>query len=329
MSIHAINILGAGSFGTAIAIHLALAGYPVHLWARSKQQIQDMQKNQSNHRYLPNSKFPENLKTTHLLEALDFSANLVIIAVPSHAFVPLLHQLPKPHLGVAWLTKGLDPESNRLLNQEVAKHWGADFPMCVISGPSFAKEIAQCLPTALVLAGNHSSFTEKLSSALHQSNIRVYLSDDMIGVQIAGAVKNVLAIACGISDGLNFGANARAALITRGLAEMNRLGQKLGALPETFLGLAGVGDLVLTCTDNQSRNRRFGLLLGAGKSIAMAEQEIGQVIEGKSNARQISHLAQELQVDMPICQTVLALLNQELNSNEAFLKLMKRPIREE
>jgi glycerol-3-phosphate dehydrogenase (NAD(P)+) len=211
----------------------------------------------------------------------------------------------------------------------VEEQWGSTFPVAMISGPSFASELARGLPTALVVAGNDAPYCQSLHALLHHHNARVYITHDMIGVQLCGAVKNILAIACGISDGLHYGANAKAALITRGLAEMSRLGMRLGAQKETFLGLAGVGDLVLTCTDNQSRNRRFGLQLGQGTSLIEAEASIGQVVEGKHNAEQICSLANQYHVEMPICQEVYALLQGKKSAEEAVAHLMSRPPRDE
>ncbi|TAL60273.1 MAG: NAD(P)-dependent glycerol-3-phosphate dehydrogenase [Legionella sp.] len=324
-----IALLGAGSWGTAVAIHLAQIGHRVLLWARDPQHVQLMQNEKANTRYLPGISFPANLVPSADLAACLTQADQVIIAVPSNAFAELLQQIPQPKQGLSWITKGIDPQSNRLLSELVAERFGDSFPVAILSGPSFAKEVAQLLPTALTLAGNNLSYQQHMHQLMHQDNVRVYLSDDLIGVQLCGAVKNVLAIACGISDGLGYGANAKAALITRGLAEMSRLGLSLGAKQDTFIGLAGLGDLVLTCTDDQSRNRRFGLLLGDGLSITAAEKQIGQVVEGKHNAAQVCALAKKNKVEMPICLQVNALLQGKITPQEAVTNLMTRPAREE
>jgi glycerol-3-phosphate dehydrogenase (NAD(P)+) len=324
-----IAILGAGSWGTAVAIHLAKSGHQVMLWGHDPQHIDDMILEGRNRRYLPDAYFPPNLTPTATLDQCMQHASHVIIAVPSHAFTNLLAQLNKPTQGLAWLTKGIDPASHALLSQLVAEKWGATYPIAIISGPSFAREVAQFLPTALILAGNDPLYLKTLRTHLHHNNVRVYLTDDIIGVQLCGAVKNVLAIACGISDGLNYGANAKAALITRGLAEMSRLGLSLGARQATFMGLAGIGDLVLTCTDDQSRNRRFGLQLGQGVGLLEAEKHIGQVVEGKYNAAQVCALAAQYQVEMPICKEVNALLQGNINAEQAVVNLMSRPPRGE
>jgi glycerol-3-phosphate dehydrogenase (NAD(P)+) len=324
-----VAILGAGSWGTAVAIHLAKNGNHVMLWGHNLQHVQDMIKQRYNQRYLPSVHFPDLLVPTASLQHCLDQASEIIIAVPSHAFAHLLSQLSKPKQGLAWLTKGVDPVSHQLLSQLVSERWGNDFPIAVISGPSFAGEVAHFLPTALTLASNDTAYPKKIRMLLHHNNLRVYLSNDVIGVQLCGAIKNVLAIACGISDGLGYGANAKAALITRGLAEMKRLGIKMGSREETFMGLAGLGDLVLTCTDDQSRNRRFGLFLGKGINITEAEQQIGQVVEGKYNASQICYLANQFEVEMPICIQVNALLQGKITPQQAVINLMSRSPREE
>jgi len=324
-----LAILGAGSWGTAVAIHLAQRGQRVLLWGRNPDHVQSMTNLRENQRYLSGIKFPASLIPESSIEACIKQADDIIIAVPSHAFADLLTQLPNQLSGLAWLTKGIDPKKHACLSQLISDRWGDTFPMAAISGPSFAKEVANGLPTAMVVAGNESTYLHEIRDKLHHSNLRVYLSHDLIGVQCAGAVKNVLAIACGISDGLNYGANAKAALITRGLAEMGRLGMALGASPDTFMGLAGLGDLVLTCTDNQSRNRRFGLLLGQGKEIADAENSIGQVVEGKYNAGQVCALAKTYGLELPICQAVDSLLQGHISAGEAAQSLLARPPRDE
>ena len=322
-----IAILGAGSWGTAVAIHLSSVGFNVMLWGHTPQHVEAMIVDKCNKRYLPDSPFPSTLSPTSDLKDCLSKATKIIIAVPSHTFSELLTKFSKKPANLAWLTKGIDPDTHHLLSQLVMDKWGESLPIAMISGPSFAREVAQGLPTALVIAGNNVTYLEGLRKSFHHKAVRVYLSNDWVGVQLCGAVKNVLAIACGISDGLNFGANAKAALITRGLAEMTRLGQHLGAAAETFMGLAGVGDLVLTCTDNQSRNRRFGLQLGCGMDTDEAEKQIGQVVEGKYNAAQVCALALQYDVDMPICSEVNALLQGQVDAKQAVLNLMSRPPR--
>ena len=324
-----IAVLGAGSWGTAVAIALSQRGHHCLLWGRDADQVQRMQQERRNQSYLPDIIFPQTLEASRDLQSCVEQADYVLIAVPSKAFVSLLHHMPKPKNGIAWLTKGINPSNHQLLSQSIAQHWGDAFPMAVISGPSFAREVALSMPTALVLASRDLPLQSALLECLHSPSMRVDCSDDVEGVQLCGSVKNVLAIACGISDGIGYGANAKAALITRGLAEMRRLLEAYPANPDTCLSLAGVGDLVLTCTDNQSRNRRFGLALGQGLDPAEAEKQIGQVVEGQENAKHLIALAQEHQVDMPICQAVQDILVQKLKPEQAVALLMNRPPREE
>jgi glycerol-3-phosphate dehydrogenase (NAD(P)+) len=324
-----VAMLGAGSWGTAVAIHLAKIGHKVLLWGHNPQHVALMAEQHANMRHLPDITFPETLIPTADLNQCIRKAEYVIIAVPSHAFAELLSKIEHPPKGLAWLTKGVDPLSHNLLSELISERFGTNFPVAVISGPSFAKEVAHFLPTALTLAGNNSAYQKSIHQLLHHNNIRVYLSEDVIGIQLCGAVKNILAIACGISDGLGYGSNAKAALITRGLAEMSRLGLSLGARQETFIGLAGVGDLVLTCTDDQSRNRRFGLLLGHNIPIDEAEKQIGQVVEGKHNAAQICAIASQNKIEMPICEQINALLENKISAKEVVSNLMSRPAKEE
>jgi len=321
-------VLGAGSWGSALALYLARLQHDVVLWGHRKDEIQPITTRRINERYLPGFSFPPELKaTSDLKEAFELAGNeaVILIAVPSHAFRDMTMRI-KPYLtvkmGILWATKGLSQESEFL--HVVCQQSCGHLPLGVISGPSFAKEVACGLPTAVTIATDTPSFGQQMVQAFHSEMFRVYLSQDLIGVQLGGVVKNVLAIAVGMSDGLGFGANARAALITRGLAELCRLGNKLGAELQTLMGLSGVGDVVLTCTDNQSRNRRFGLALGEGRAIDEAEKAIGQVVEGKMNVKQIMVLANKHQVEMPICQQVYEVLYEALPPQQAVNNLLKR-----
>jgi glycerol-3-phosphate dehydrogenase (NAD(P)+) len=279
-----ISVLGAGSWGTALAILIAKNGFEVLLWGHDKSHIDDLAKERKNQRYLPGQTLPEGISVSpDLKKAAEFS-NLILLAVPSHAFKRTLVDL-KPHVNVneikiAWATKGFNPENGALLHQVVAEVFSADTPAAILSGPTFAGEVVSNFPTAITVASSKMEFASQIAEILHSDRFRPYTSTDIIGVEVGGAVKNVLAIAAGVADGLGFGANTRAALITRGLNEIMRLGVCLGGKQETFMGLAGLGDLVLTCTDNQSRNRRFGLALGQGKKMGEIIREIGQEIEG-------------------------------------------------
>ncbi|MCX7114945.1 MAG: NAD(P)-dependent glycerol-3-phosphate dehydrogenase [Gammaproteobacteria bacterium] len=318
-------ILGAGSWGTAVAIHLAKAKHRVLLWGPTKDALLQMEKTRTNERYLPDIPFPTTLLPQPDLAACLKEADEVCIAAPSHAFHAVLDTLTTPPKhGLLWLTKGMDPDTHLLLSQLVKSKWGADFPCAMLSGPSFALEMARGLPTAVSLACDNPSYQKRLLPYFQHAALRVYLSQDLIGVQLCGVVKNVLAIACGMSDGLGFGANAKAALITRGLAEMRRLGLAMGAMEQTFIGLAGIGDLVLTCTDNQSRNRRFGLALGQGDSPHAALAKINQVVEGRHNAAQVVALAEQYHLSLPICEAVLQVLQDKQTPQEAATYLIHK-----
>lgn len=324
-----IAVLGAGSWGSAIALHLARNNVDTILWGRDRKVIKDIKVNRTNKKFLGDILFVPSLKVTaNIAEALAYSES-VIIAVPSHGFAEVLAMITKPLANISWLTKGIDPKSLQLLSELVKSKFGKNFPRAAISGPSFAKEVAQGLPTALTIATNSSYLANLLQTALHKDPLRIYTCSDLIGMQVCGAVKNVLAIACGISDGLGFGANTQALLITRGLKEISRLGETLGGSTETFYGLSGLGDLVLTCTDNQSRNRRFGLLLGQGVEQSDALAQIGQVVEGYTNAQQICELAKQHQIDMPICMQVSLLLSKKITAHQAASNLLKRPASQE
>lgn len=323
-----IAVLGAGSWGTALAICLAKNQQQnVRLWGHDASEIADMQKEKANTRYLPGIPLPPSIELfNNLAEAID-QINDVLIVVPSHAFREVLSLL-KPYLlptaRIAWATKGLDPSTGKLLSEVATEILGAQIPTAVLSGPSFAKEVALGLPTAVSLASHDKEFARDLTEALHSNNFRVYENKDMVGLQLCGTVKNVLAIATGISDGLNLGANARCALITRGLAEMSRLCEAKGGSSKVVLSLAGVGDLVLTCTDNQSRNRRLGLALAEGKETAAAIASIGQVVEGYDNAKQLYAMAKDLKVKMPISEQVYKILYEGVSISAAIHELMNR-----
>jgi glycerol-3-phosphate dehydrogenase (NAD(P)+) len=322
-----ISILGAGSWGTALAILAARNGCQTVLWAHNATQVSKLRADQQNTRYLPGLLFPENLAVTDNLEHAVRSSSVLLISVPSHAFRNTLVAI-KPYLNlgtpVVWATKGFDPDQGNLLSYIVSEVLGADFPMAVISGPSFAREVASNLPTAITIAATEPGLAEKITTILHNSRFRTYTNNDLIGVQVGGAVKNVLAIAAGIADGLGFGANTRAALITRGLTEIMRLGLKLGGKQETFMGLAGLGDLILTCTDNQSRNRRFGLALGSGQDFTSALSAIDQEVEGIFAAKETYMLAQKLNLDMPITEQTYKVLYENLAPQAAVEFLLSR-----
>ncbi len=325
---NAVAVLGAGSYGTALAICFARNGHNVVLWGRNKDHIEALATARENQQYLPGARFPESLSLNDDLAATVASSDVVLVVVPSHAFSETLKAI-KPHLTagarVLWATKGLEPNTGRLLQQLAAEVLGEDVSLGVLSGPTFAKEMAIGLPTAISLSSTDTKLVDDVSEMLHCGrSFRVYSNDDLVGVQLGGAIKNVIAIGAGISDGFGFGANARTALITRGLAEMSRLGVALGAKPETFMGMAGLGDLILTCTDNQSRNRRFGLALGKGQSVEQAQQEIGQVVEGYRNTKEVFLLAERSGIEMPICEQIYNVLYKGQDVKLAAMNLLGR-----
>lgn len=327
-----VAVLGAGSWGTALAVQFARGGRPVRLWGRDAAQLADMARRRCNARYLDGVEFPPSLEVEASLPAALAGARDVLIVVPSHAFRALLGELA-PHLGdgmhVAWATKGLELETGRLPHQIAREVLGPERRIAVLSGPTFAREVGAGLPTAMTIASPDAAYAQALARELSSSNFRAYSSTDILGVEIGGAVKNVLAVGAGLSDGLGFGANTRVALITRGLKEMTRLGTRLGAQSATFMGLAGLGDLVLTCTDDQSRNRRFGLLLAAGNDPQAALERIGQSVEGYAAARAIRPVVAQAGVEMPLCDGVYRVLYEQLPAKDAVRELMSRPVKAE
>ena len=327
-----IAVLGAGSWGTALAIQLARSGRVTRLWGRDPTHLRLIGHERRNARYLPGAIFPDSLTVVSDLDTALHGAIDVLVAVPSHAFRSLLMEIA-PRLDkatrVAWATKGFELESGKLPHQVAAEVLGSSRPTAVLSGPTFAREVGAGLPTAMTIASQDDLFARALAQGLSSSNFRAYTSNDIVGVEVGGAVKNVLAVGAGLSDGLGFGANTRIALITRGLVEMTRLGVTLGAQRETFMGLAGLGDLVLSCTDNQSRNRRFGLLLAAGKTPDQALAEIGQAVEGYLAAKAVRLVAKRVNVDMPICAGIYSVLYENLPAKEVVRGLMSRPIKPE
>ena len=285
-----------------------------------------------NARYLPGVRFPPNLIAYRNIEECLDGVRDVLVVVPSHGLRETLMTI-RPLLGpqsrVCWATKGFELHSGNLPHQVAAEVLGSDRSMAVLSGPTFAKEVGAGLPTAMTIAASNNDFAQDLAVALSGDSFRAYTSDDMIGVEVGGAVKNVLAIGAGMSDGLGFGANSRIALITRGLVEMTRLGVALGAKRETFMGLACMGDLVLTCTDNLSRNRRMGLAIARGRSIEEAKQEIQQVVEGVLAAEAVKEVADELRIEMPICHQIYCILYEGADPREAVGALMGRELKSE
>jgi len=318
-----ITVLGAGAWGTAIAVSLG-ARHEAVLWGRDPGQCRAIAAERRNERYLPEIALPPQIAIEAGFAAAVSTAELVLVATPTAALRDMLARLAPLRKPVVWLCKGFEPQSAELPHQIAAEVLPSGSACGVLSGPSFALEVARGLPTALTLASADAGFSQATARALHGSRLRVYFSSDIAGVEIGGAVKNVMAIATGIADGLGLGANARAALITRGLAEIARLGVKLGGRPETFTGLTGAGDLILTCTGELSRNRRVGLGLARGKKLDEILRELGHVAEGVHTAAAVEKRARELGVDMPITQSVCAVLDGRVSPREAVVQLLAR-----
>lgn len=324
---HPIAVLGAGSWGTALAIHLSRAGHDVVLWGNEAEHIELLTQQRSNQQFLPGIVFPEKLQLSADLEQVLAAPAWILIAIPSHAYRIFLQKNKKlfsDKVGIAWASKGLEQDTGKLIHQVIAEELPQCHKLAVMSGPTFAKEVAENLPTAITVASESDEFCEELTQYLHSGRFRAYRSSDMVGVELGGAIKNVLAIAAGAADGLGFGANTRAALITRGLAEMMRLGEAMGGHRETFMGLAGIGDLILTCTDNLSRNRRTGLLMAQGKTVEQVHKEIGQAIEGIKTAKEVVALARKHGVEVPICEQVYRVIYENCPINEAVHALLSR-----
>ncbi len=327
MTTSKISVFGAGSWGTALAMLAARNGCQTLLWGHNPEHIARLEQDRENRHYLPGLSFPETLSVTAGFEKAARFSPLILIVVPSHAFKATLLRLKpfvSPETSIVWATKGFCAENGGLLDSQVAKYLSADVSTAVLSGPTFAAEVAANLPTALTVASADSELAERLAELLHNPCFRAYTSTDITGVQVGGAIKNVLAIASGIADGLGLGVNTRAALITRGLSEIIKLGTKLGGRQETFMGLAGLGDLILTCTDNQSRNRRFGLALGRGETREEAVKGIGQEIEGVSAAKEAYFLAKKHGVEMPIIEQAYKVLYEDLDPRIAVQNLLTR-----
>ena len=325
-------VLGAGSWGTALAIQFARGGRPVRLWGRDRAALAAMAVSRCNERYLASASFPASLHVEPELPAALAGARDVLVVVPSPALRAVLSALAPLLDGamhVAWATKGFELETLKLPHQVAREVLGTERQIAVLSGPTFAREVGAGLPTAMTVASPDAGYARALARELSSANFRAYSSTDIMGVEIGGAVKNVLAVGAGLSDGLGFGANTRVALITRGLKEMTRLGVALGAQPDTFMGLAGLGDLVLTCTDDQSRNRRLGLLLAGGSTPSAALAQIGQVVEGYAAARALHAVAARAAVEMPLSAVVYRVLYESLSAEKAVRELMSRPLKTE
>lgn len=325
-------VLGAGSWGTALAMQLVRSGSRVVLWDWDREHIEAIGKARCNERMLPDFPLPDGILVEPDLESAVRAADEILIVVPSHAFAGTLEQIRpwlKPGQGISWACKGLEPGTGRFLHEPAEILFGDERPLAVVTGPSFAKEVAANLPTAVTVAGTEPEYCGRIAGALHGANFRAYTSDDMVGAELGGSVKNVLAVATGIADGMGLGNNARAALITRGLAEMMRLGHALGASEKTLTGLTGMGDLVLTCTGDLSRNRQLGLALGRGKTVEEAVEDIGQIVEGVKTSEEVWRLAGRMGVDMPISEQIYGIIHQGRDPYECLRELLEREQKKE
>ena len=323
----AVAVLGAGSWGTALASLLARNGHRTVIWGRDAEQVRAINERHENTRYLPGIPLPDSLRASTDLPATVRAADVVLVVTPSHAFGETVRALA-PHrragVGVAWATKGFEPGSGRFLHEVAADILGDDARLAVVTGPSFAKEVTQGLPTAVTVHSDDAAFAQIVAEALHGPAFRAYTGNDMLGAELGGAMKNVLAVATGVADGMHLGLNARAGLITRGLNEMLRLNQALGGRAETLMGLAGLGDLVLTCTGDLSRNRRLGLALGQGRSIADAVASIGQVVESIQTCDEVMRLAERHGIELPISALVREVLHERITPVEGLKLLLAR-----
>lgn len=320
-----LAVLGAGAWGTALALSY-VARHTLSLWVRDTQQSAAIAKSRINARYLPNFTLPDAIHCSSDLHACIADAELILVVVPSSGLRALLTALTQAgnRAPVIWACKGLEPGTAQLLHQVAAETLPAEVARGVLSGPSFAQEVAQGLPCALTLAAQDAEFAQQTATNLHERHLRVYSSTDVVGVELGGAVKNVMAIATGISDGMGFGSNARAALITRGLAEITRLGSLLGGKPETFMGLAGMGDLILTCTGDLSRNRSVGLQLAQGAPLPQILQQLGHAAEGVHTCAEVLRMARDLNVDMPITRAVHRVMFEAVPPRQALEELLAR-----
>lgn len=326
-----ITVYGSGSWGTALAAHLARQNHQVLLWGRRRDQIEQMRSSGENTRYLPGIALPPNLEYSSDLQQATAAADLLLVVVPSHAFVEILRAL-KPWVpagaGIAWATKGFEPGSGRFLHEVVEDVFGG-VPKALITGPSFAREVATALPSAVTVHADDADFALKVAQLLHGPSFRAYTGQDLCGAELGGAMKNVLAVATGVCDGMQLGLNARAGLITRGLGEMLKLNSCLGGRPETIMGLAGLGDLVLTCTGDLSRNRRLGMALGQGRKLDEAVTQIGQAVESIQTVDEVMRLARRHDLDLPICEHVQRVLHQDITPAEGLKSLLARALKAE
>lgn len=321
-----IGVLGGGSWGTALAILLANKGYDVNMWLRNKEQIEDMNNTRMNNKYLPNVVFPSNLRLTDDLEKVNYKAEAIVLSVGTHGIREVLNNSKsyiKPEQIIVNVSKGIENES-LLRISEIVEEFLPKNRYAILSGPSHAEEVANQMPTTVVSASKYKDVAEYVQDLFITPSFRVYTNPDVIGVELGGALKNIIALGAGVSDGLNYGDNTKAALMTRGIFEMARLGEKMGAQTDTFSGLSGIGDLIVTCTSMHSRNRRAGILIGQGKKVEDAVKEIGMVVEGIKTTKSAYKLAQKYNIDMPITEEIYGVLYEGEDVKNSVSNLMIR-----
>lgn len=325
-------VIGAGAWGTALAVHLAGGGWPAKLWDIDSRHLRNLSRDRENKRYLPGIPLPDAVQPVEEIETAVRSADCVLVVTPSSALRDTFRRLKpllKEGIGLCCASKGLEVKSGLLAHQVAEEELGAGFPLVALSGPTFAAEVAAGKPAAITVASRSPELARRLAGRVNSGALRAYVSEDLAGVEVGGATKNVIAIAAGLSDGLGYGANARAALLCRGLAEIARLGVALGAQPASFMGLAGLGDLALTCSDDQSRNRRLGLAVARGASVEEAIEGLGQVAEGFYAAEAVHRLSGRLELELPISEQVYQVLHRRRDPREVLAALLSRPLKAE
>lgn len=326
---HDLTIIGAGIWGTALAVQFANRGCKVNLWGRNRVLMEKMAVNRFNEAYLPNTKLPDKVRCYRDFDTAVFEGNIILLVTPTATIRQLAAQLnallDDRHQGIAWACKGMEADEGRWIHEIVSEVLERELPLAAVSGPSFAHEVAAGLPTALVIACERKSFADTLAELLHGDNLRVYTTDDIIGVECGGALKNIIAIAAGISERLGLGENAKAALITRGIDEVMRFTEAMGGRAETIAGLAGIGDIVLSCSSDQSRNQRFGKMIVECGSAKKAYEQNTEVVEGVETTNAVLKAANRHKIEMPICEQIGLILSDSISAKEAVEQLLRRP----
>ena len=325
---HKLTIIGTGIWGTALAVQFAARGCEVNLWGRNQELTAKMATDRCNESYLPHIKLPDKIECHQDFAAAITASDIILLATPTTSIRQIVKRLAPllkaQHQGIAWACKGIEADSGRWLHEVVSETLGRDLPLAAVSGPSFAHEVAMNLPTALIIACRQKSFADTLAEMLHGGNLRVYTTDDIIGVECGGALKNVIAIAAGIAEGLGLGENAKAALVTRGIAEVIRFTEAMGGRTETVIGLAGIGDIVLSCSSSSSRNQNFGKMIVKYGSAQKAHEKNTKIIEGVETANAVLKMASRHKIEMPICEQIVAILTDRISAEQAVEHLLQR-----